>query len=205
MSEENTNVQTAKCICELVGAERLQREFEHLKSDWWWLLLYGALLVVCGTVAIVFPALTSVAAMVVLGVVLMIAGIVTIITSFWAGKWSGALLQMFVGVLYLVVGLLLRELPVASAITMTMFVASFFIVVGGFRALAALVVRFPYWGWALLNGVVTFLLGVIICRHFPEECLWVLGLLIGLEMLFNGWTWIMLALAIRRIPTKAAA
>ena len=131
MSENNTNVE--KCVCEVTGAERLEREFEHIRSDWWWLLLYGALLVICGTVAIVFPALTSVAAMVVLGVVLMVAGIVTIITAFWAGNWSGALLQIFMGILYLVVGVLLRELPVASAITMTWFVAAFFIVAGGAR------------------------------------------------------------------------
>jgi len=203
MTYENANVQ--KSICEVAGAERLEREFQHLKSDWWWLLMYGVLLTVCGIVAIAFPAMASVAVMEVLGVVLMIAGIVTIITSFWVGKWSGALLQMFLGVLYLVVGLLIRDLPIASAITMTMFVAAFFIVAGGFRALAALVVRFPYWGWALLNGVITFLLGVIIYRHFSLECLWVLGLLIGLEMLFSGWTWIMLSLAIRNIPDKAAA
>ena len=56
MSTENTNVQT--CICGVVGAERLRREFEHLRADWWWLLLYGVLLTVCGAVAIVFPALT---------------------------------------------------------------------------------------------------------------------------------------------------
>jgi uncharacterized membrane protein HdeD (DUF308 family) len=202
MSDTNTNVQTSGC--EIAGAERLRSEFQHLRADWWWLLMYGVLLTVCGVVAIAFPAMTSIAAMVVLGVVLMIAGVVTIIASFWAGKWSGALLQMFLGVLYLVVGLLIRDLPVASAITMTMFVAAFFIVAGGIRALAALVVRFPYWGWALLNGVVTFLLGLIIYRHFPRECLWVLGLLIGLEMLFNGWTWIVLSLAVRDIPDKAA-
>ena len=203
MSEENTNVH--KCVCEIAGAERLEREFHHLKSDWWWLLLYGVLLTVCGAVAIVFPVLASVTAMVVLGVVLMIAGIVTIIAAFWAGKWSGVLVQMFVGIVYLVVGLLIRETPLQSAITMTMFVAAFFIVAGGFRVLAALVVRFPYWGWALLNGVITLLLGVIIVRHFPQDRFWVLGLLIGLEMLFNGWTWIVLSLAIRNIPDKIAA
>jgi uncharacterized membrane protein HdeD (DUF308 family) len=203
MSDENTNVQ--QCVCEVVGAERLRREFEHLKSEWCWLLLYGVLLTVCGLVAIVLPAVTSVAVMLVLGILLMVAGIVTIVTSFWAGKWSGALVQMLVGVLYLVVGMMIRELPVASAMTMTAFVAAFFIVVGGFRALAALVVRFPYWGWSLLNGLVTFLLGVIICRHFPQESLAILGLLIGIEMIFNGWTWIGLSLAIRNIPTRTAA
>ncbi len=55
-----------------------------------------------------------------------------------------------------------------------------------------------------MNGIVTFLLGVIIYRNFPESGIWVIGLLVGLEMLFHGWTWIMLSLAIRRIPAKTA-
>jgi uncharacterized membrane protein HdeD (DUF308 family) len=51
---------------------------------------------------------------------------------------------------------------------------------------------------------VTFLCGVVIYRHFPEAALWVVGLLVGLELIFNGWTWIMLSLAIRRLPEPAA-
>ncbi len=62
----------------------------------------------------------------------------------------------------------------------------------------------PVLGLVLLNGIVTFLLGVIIYRNFPESGIWVIGLLVGLEMLFHGWTWIMLSLAIRRIPAKTA-
>lgn len=186
------------------GCELLEQEFQHLRSDWWWLMLYGILLVVCGMAAIIFPAITSVAAMVVLGVVLMIAGVATIIQSFWAGKWSGMLGQILVGILYLVVGFLIKDTPIGSALAMTFIIAAFFIVAGGFRIVSALVVRFPYWGWAMLNGIVTFLLGVIIYRHFPQTALWVLGLLIGLEMLFHGWTWIVLSLAIKKLPAKAA-
>jgi uncharacterized membrane protein HdeD (DUF308 family) len=197
------NAETERC-----GCEQLKREFQHLRSEWWWLLLFGILLVLCGTVAVVFPALTSVAAIVVLGVVLMIAGIATIIASLWAGKWSGMLVQMLVGVLYLMLGFAIRDSvrdnPIETLKVMTLLVATFFIVAGGFRVLAALAVRFPYWGWALLNGIVTFLLGVVIYRHFPVSALWVIGLLVGLEMLFNGWTWIMLSLAIRRIPAETA-
>jgi uncharacterized membrane protein HdeD (DUF308 family) len=44
------------------------------------------------------------------------------------------------------------------------------------------------------------LAGIVIYRHLPEDALWVVGLLVGLEMLFNGWTWIMLSLAVRKIP-----
>jgi uncharacterized membrane protein HdeD (DUF308 family) len=66
--------------------------------------------------------------------------------------------------------------------------------------MAAMVLRFPQWGWTLLNGCVTFLLGLAIYRHFPLDAVWVLGLLVGVELLFSGSTWIMLSLAIRKIP-----
>ena len=203
MSEQNTNVQ--KCLCEVAGAERLEREFQHLKSDWWWLLLYGVLLTLCGTVAIVVPPLATGGILIVLGVALMVGGVATIILSFWAGKWTGLLVQLLVGVLYLVAGFAIFDTPIKAALVATLFIAALFIVVGAFRILAAMMVRFPHWGWALLNGIVTFLLGVVIYRHFPQSALWVLGLLVGLEMLFNGWTWIMLSLAIRNLPEKTAA
>jgi uncharacterized membrane protein HdeD (DUF308 family) len=194
-------------LCGVSCGEQLKQEFRHLKSAWWWLLLYGILLTVCGAAAVIFPALTvltTFAAMVVLGVVLMVGGIATIIASLWAGKWSGMLVQLLVGILYVMVGFIITDTPVRSAMAMTLFVAAFFIVVGIFRIVAALAVRFPYWGWSLLNGVITFLMGVIIYRHFPQSAVWVLGLLVGLEMLFHGWTWIMLSLAIKKIPDAAA-
>ena len=183
--------------------EQVRREFQHLKSEWCWLLLYGILLTVCGAAAVIFPALTvltSFATVVVLGVALMIAGIATIIAAFWAGKWSGVLVQLLVGILYVIVGSMITDKPLQSAAALTLFVAAFCIVVGAFRTVAALVVRYPYWGWSLLNGMITLLLGVVIYRQFPESGIWLLGLLVGLEMLFHGWTWIMLSLAIKRIP-----
>jgi uncharacterized membrane protein HdeD (DUF308 family) len=192
-------------LAEKCGCEQLRSEFQHLRSDWWWMLLYGVLLTLCGTVAIVVPPLATGGVLIVLGVALMVGGVATIVLSFWAGKWSGLLLQLLVGVLYLVAGFAIFDTPIRAALVMTLFIAALFIVVGAFRALAAMMVRFPHWGWALFNGIVTFLLGVIIYRHFPNSALWVIGLLVGVEMLFNGWTWIMLSLAIRKLPVKDAA
>jgi uncharacterized membrane protein HdeD (DUF308 family) len=205
MSDENTNVQAAKCICEIAGTERLEREFRHLKSDWCWLFMYGILLTVCGTVGMIMPALMTLGTMLVLGIALMVSGVATIILSFWAGKWSGLLVHLLVGILYLMAGFVIFDTPVASTLAATMLIAAFFIVVGAYRMLAAMIVRFPQWGWALLNGVVTFILGMIIYRHFPSSAVWVLGILVGVELLFNGWTWIMLALAVRNLPDKAAS
>ena len=189
-----------------MAAGSLHQEFRHLRASWWWFLLLGILLAVCGTAALIFPALTvltSFAVVVILGVALMVAGLATIIAAFWAGKWSGLLVQLLVGILYLVAGFAMAEAPGKSAAILTLFLASLFIVAGAFRTVAALVVRFPHWGWALLNGVVTLLCGVVIFRHFPEAALWVIGVLVGVDMLFQGWTWIALSLAVRSIPDEA--
>jgi uncharacterized membrane protein HdeD (DUF308 family) len=194
-------------VCCAGECEQLKREFQHLRSRWCWLFLFGLLLAVCGTAAIVFPlatAATSMIAVIALAVALMVAGMATIVTSVWVGKWSGMLVQMLVGILYLVVGFMVVEHPLKSLVALTLFVAALFIVVGIFRTVAALLIRFPNWGWALLNGLLTFLLGMVIYRHFPQAALWVAGLLVGVEMLFHGWTWIMLSLAIRKIPADAA-
>src|SRR5262245_43777281 len=178
----------------------LRQEFRHLRSSWWWFLLLGILLAVCGSAALVFPAVTaftSFVAVAVLGVTLMISGVATIVASFWAGRWSGLLVQLLVGILYVVAGLAVTDAPAGAALSLTVFLATLCIVAGAFRAAAALVVRFPHWGWTLLNGVVTLMCGVIIYRHMPGAALWVIGLLVGVDLLFQGWTWIMLGLAVR--------
>jgi uncharacterized membrane protein HdeD (DUF308 family) len=184
-------------------AGAIANELGHLRSHWVWFLLMGLLLVITGTLAIVAPPATvgtTFAATIFLGVLLMVAGVSTIISSFWIGRWSGFLVQLLVGILYMACGFLITENPVVTAVTLTVFIAVSFIVLGVFRTVGSLVLRFPQWGWSLLNGVVTLLAGIVIYRQLPFDALWVIGLLIGLEMLFNGWTWIMLGLALKRLP-----
>jgi uncharacterized membrane protein HdeD (DUF308 family) len=186
-------------------SDQLVQEFQHVRSCWICFLLLGILLVACGSVAIVIPPLFTAIAVKVLGIILMVAGVVTIISSFWVGKWSGMLLHLLAGIFYLVVGYVVNERPLATAVVMTLFIASWFIVLGAFRIVTALVVRFPQWGWVLVNGIVTLLLGLIIYHHFPESAIWLIGILVGVELLLNGWSWIMLSLAVRRIPKELPA
>ena len=175
-------------------------ELDRARKHWWLFLLLGVLLVVGGMVAIAYPCISSVAAVTVLGIVLIVNGLFTIIGAFGAGKWSSVLLQLLVGVLYVMAGLVIRDAPLESTAMLTLFMAAMFIVIGIFRIVIALVERFPKWGWVLLNGIVTLLAGIIIYDSFPNSALWVIGLLVGLELLFSGWTWIMLALGMREIP-----
>jgi uncharacterized membrane protein HdeD (DUF308 family) len=180
----------------------LTQGLEDVRKHWWLFLLLGIVLLLSGIVVIGYPLVSSVGAVMVLGVVLIISGIFTIVGAFWAGKWSALMLQLLVGILYVMTGLAIRDAPVESTALLTMFVAAFFIVVGLFRVIVSLVERFPQWGWALLNGIVTLMAGVIIYDTYPVSALWVIGLLVGLELIFNGWTWIMLSLVIRQ-STKA--
>lgn len=185
----------------------IRHELEHLRSQWIWFLVLGLLLTAAGTAAVVVPPITvgtTFAATIFLGVLLMVGGVAMIVSSFWIGRWSGFLVQLLVGLLYLACGFLITEDPAVSSFAITVFIAVSFVVMGIFRTIAALTLRFPQWGWALLNGVVTLLAGVVIYKQLPNDALWVIGLLVGLEMLFNGWTWIMLAIAIRRIPKESA-
>ena len=174
-------------------------ELHPLRDQWWCFLLLGIALIVFGSICISEPLIPSLASIVFLGFMLMAAGIAQIVSAFWAGKWSGMLLHMLIGVLYAIVGYMIVDAPVVNMVLITKFIAIFLIVSGAFRIISALAVRFQDWGWALLNGGVTLLLGIIINRQLPEAALWVIGLFIGIEMLFNGWAWVMLALGLRAV------
>ena len=107
---------------------------------------------------------------------------------------------MLAGVLYAAIGVLIFDRPIAAAATLTLLIAAFLIVGGIFRIAAALTMRFEGWVWSLISGVIALLLGLMIWWQWPEASLWVIGLFVGIEVLFNGWTWVMLALGLRRLP-----
>ena len=180
--------------------EAVRHELAELKKDWWWFLLLGIALIVLGIIALGAVFYVSLVTVVFFGVLLLIGGIGEIVSSFWAGKWSGFLLHLLVGILYAVTGYLIVDRPVESLGTHTLLLAAFFIVSGAFRVVASLSLRFTNWGWTLLNGVVSAVLGILILKQLPESALWVIGLFVGIEMIFNGWSWVMLALGVKNAP-----
>lgn len=179
--------------------QAVRHELHHLASEWWWFLVLGVLLMVSGVAALTYPFLASVATVTVLGVALLLSGIATIVASFWAGRWSATLLQLLVGIFYAVVGFMVMDAPVTATVSLTLVVAAMFIIIGILRSVAALTIRFPQWGWALLSGALTTLVGLVIYKNLPETALWAIGTLVGINLLFDGWYWVMLSLAVRRL------
>ena len=182
-------------------------ELARLRKEWWAFLALGLLLILGGAACISYPFFTSIGVMIFQGIALMVAGVAIVISAFWTGKWSAFMLQILIGLLYLVAGFLISDAPVASAAIFTLMLAGFFIVAGVFRIVFALTERFSQWGWVLFNGVITLVLGLIIFKSFRQfaegesmQVLWVIGLLVGIEMIFCGWTWVMLSFAVKNLP-----
>lgn len=183
--------------------QAVQHELRHLAREWWWFLVLGIVLMLSGLTALAYPCLASVAVVAVLGVSLLLSGIATIVAAFWAGQWSALMLELLVGVFYTVVGFMIMDAPVTATVSLTLVVAVMFVVLGIMRSAAALVIRFPQWGWSLLNGALTTLVGFVIYKNMPTAALWAVGTLVGINLLFDGWYWVMLAVSIRRFAKAA--
>ena len=184
-------------------AAAIRHELHEVRDHWWAFLALGIALVLIGSLCIIQPLVATLASVVLLGFLLLAGGIAQIVSSFWAGKWSGMLLHLLIGALYVIVGFLIIDAPVENTLLLTKILAIFLIVVGVFDILSALIQRFHGWGWVLLNGGITLLLGLLINRQWPSSALWVIGLFVGIEMIFNGWAWIMLSLGLKAYKEKA--
>lgn len=173
------------------------REIESVSKNWGTFLALGLLLVVLGVAVISSSFYATIFSVIFFGLLVLCAGIVQIVQAFMARKWSGLLLSLLLGVLYIVTGFLCVARPTAAAVTITFWIAAFCFIAGAFRMLSALVMRFDQWGWIFFNGLVTFILGLMIWADWPISGLWVIGLFVGVDMILSGWSWILLSLSAR--------
>lgn len=183
-------------------ASILSAEMACLHKSGFWLLVLGALLIVVGMVAISSAFIATLATVVTLGILLMIGGVVEIVDAFLGRGWRGFWMHLLGGIMYLVLGFLLVQRPLAAAAFFTLMLAAAFFVGGLFRIIVALSERFYGWVWVLLNGIVTLVLGILIWREWPEAAFWVIGLFVGIDMLLDGWSLVITALTIRGLVAQ---
>ncbi|MBX7105979.1 MAG: HdeD family acid-resistance protein [Gemmataceae bacterium] len=173
---------------------------QELRAKWGWFLALGICLVILGTIAIGSSCVTTLVSMVLVGWLLIIGGTMEALSAFACKSWGGFFIDLLTGILYGVVGCLILAHPAETGIALTLLIAVSLIFSGIFRIATAVIIRFPHWGWLLLHGVVNLFLGISIVKQWPLSGLWVIGLFIGIDMLMNGWSLVMLGLTARRIP-----
>jgi uncharacterized membrane protein HdeD (DUF308 family) len=158
---------------------------------------------VLGTIALGYSVLFTFATVIFFGALLLVGGIFEIVGSFWTRLWSGFFLHLLSGVLSVVVGFFFLRDPGGASLAMTLLLACFLIVAGSMKIVVSVTHRLASWGWVLLSGVIDVALGLMIWADWPLSGLWVIGLFVGISMLFRGWTWVMLAIGIRSLPKPA--
>jgi uncharacterized membrane protein HdeD (DUF308 family) len=180
-------------------------ERASLRRHWWLFVALGLVSVVVGLLAIGAPHIATSKFVVVIGALLLIAGITEVIHAVMVRNLRGFAMHLLAAALYLIVGLFVLEDPDRAAAVLTLLLAASFFVGGLLRIVFSLVEHFPAWPWVLLNGVVDLILGVLIWRGWPESSLWVIGLFVGIDLLFHGWSWVILGLTVRRYNAPRSA
>jgi uncharacterized membrane protein HdeD (DUF308 family) len=180
----------------------IQENVKALRDSWFWFVLLGVGLVVLGLAVLSYTGMVwaSLATAFVFGCFMLAGGIVYIVGAFFTRGWGGFFLSLLAGVLHLAVGAIILEHPVDAVILFTMLMAAFFFVEGLFRIIGALAGHFHHWGWMLVNGIISMVLGVLIWRQWPFDALYVVGLFLGIDLLFSGASYIALGLNARRLP-----
>lgn len=183
-------------------ASRFNDQFPAaLGKKWTWLLAWGVALVVLGGIAISAATMTTVISIVLLGALLLISGLAIIMVAFtfcWH-KWRGFFLDLFLGILYLIAGIMLVKNPILASVSLTLFLGIFYLVIGVFRTIYSLSISIPNWGLNFFNGIISLVLGILILSSWPESSLYIIGLFVGIDLLFTGFTYMMASFAARAL------
>ena len=171
-----------------------------MKRNWGWFLFLGIVEILLGTVAIGASVFATIVTVVFFGWLLLAGGVLSALHAFWRKQWRGFFLDLATGVLYVVAGFLMVANPAAAAVSLTLLIAMFLLMGGIFRIIVALSGHLEHWGWVMLNGLITAGLGILIWRQWPVSGLWVIGLFVGIEMIFYGWSLVMLSLIAKGAP-----
>lgn len=170
-------------------------------KNWLWFLLWGIGMMALGIVAVGASYYTTLISVVALGFLIFFAGSLALIdtVTFWWGKWGGFFWHLIGALIYLAVGAVLINSPVEGAISITLILGIFYIFIGAFRMAASFSMQLPRWKWSLFNGIISFILGILIINNWPASSLFIIGLFVGIDLFFWGWAYMMAALYAKSI------
>jgi len=173
------------------SAHSLGEAIERLRGKWAAITAFGVLLVVLGAAALFFSLLATVVTVTLNGVLFLIAGAAEIGVGMHSREWGRFFLWVIGGVLYVAAGVLCIVNPVVASIPLTLLLGVGLIAAGLVRAYLAwqLPADHPR-GLVFLAAAVTILLGLIIVSLWPLDSVYVLGALLGVDLLFHGVGWV---------------
>jgi uncharacterized membrane protein HdeD (DUF308 family) len=169
-----------------------------------WSIAWGVLLIVFGVLAVGSPLLAAVAVNAVIAWLIIFAGAVHLAVAFYAHSAGSVIWKVLVGLAYVFVGGYLLWHPLLGVATLTLLLASLFLVEAVLDIVMYAQLRPARGaGWLLFDGLVTLFLAVLIWAHWPSSSAWAIGTLVGVSMIMSGVARIMMSLAVRHVAGPA--
>ncbi|ETR77554.1 HdeD protein [Afipia sp. P52-10] len=176
-----------------------------LRSKWGWIVALGIVYAIAGLIALGSVATATLASVFVVGIMMIVAGVAEVFNAFQIKTWGRFLLWVLIGLLYIVGGFVTFQNPILAAVLLTLILGATLVASGVMRIVLAFSVKGEAaWGWILLSGIITLLLGVLILLRWPISSIYILGMFLGIDLIFAGAGWIGLGLGLRRQQPKTA-
>ena len=168
------------------------------RTRWGWFVGLGVAQLVLGVVAWFDVIAFTIAGVIFIGALLMVAGVFQVVHAFMDRAWGGFAMHLLVGILYVLGGLLLMSEPLEGSFAITVLVAAALIAGGILRIVIGVRHRhMSGWWLLLLSGLISFLVGLLLCAWLPLASLFVVGTLIAVELIMHGVSWIQFGLTLR--------
>jgi uncharacterized membrane protein HdeD (DUF308 family) len=160
-----------------------------LERSWKMLMTIGVLAIFVGCVAILVPAVAAVGTAIFIGWILVVVGAILVAAAFSAVSVGSVVLRLLWAALTVIVGVWLIVEPHNGTLTLTLVLGIYFLLMGLTRVAVAFMARGePNAGWVGLSGFAGLLIGLLILVKFPSSADWAIGLLVGIDLIFAGWT-----------------
>jgi len=172
---------------------------EPLRAKRGWVIALGVVYIIAGVIALGSVVMATIVTVFVVGIMMLIAGVAEVFHAFQIKTWGKFLLWLLLGALYIIAGFLTFENPLLAAALLTLLLGIALIASGIMRIWLAFSIKggMP-WIWVVVSGVITLLLGLIILAHWPVSSLYILGLFLGIDLIFAGAGWLAVGFGLAR-------
>ena len=179
-----------------IDMQEIHQKIDHyLRQHWKFFATEGVFFIILGFIAIIVPQVFAVGLALFLGWLLLAGGIVQLLRALSMMDMPGFGLWLFIGLIQTLAGYALVMDPFKGAMTLTMLLSLFFAIEGLAKMYMAFIMRpVPRWNWMAFSGFTSLMLAIVIWLGWPGPAVWLLGLLLGINMLFLGWSLLKISL-----------
>jgi uncharacterized membrane protein HdeD (DUF308 family) len=178
--------------------------YKNVAGKWRWFIVLGVVLIIAGILALGDVVAFTLISVIFIGAMMLVGGIFQIIHAFMTKGWSEFFLNLLMGILYVIGGFLIMQEPLQGALILTLFLTATLLVGGIMRIVVALRhAELPGRWLFVLGGVISVVLAVVLFQTLPWSSLWILGTVIAVELLIQGFTWLRFGFELRTLARQA--